>query len=173
MWASRPVAREAAQRLEAYGPNELQSLSRESAWRTFVAQFQNVLILILLSATLSPASSATRSRPSSSRSSCCLPCCWVLSGIPCRTRTRSVAEDGGARRTGASRRTGGRCPARDLVPGDVVLLRAGDRVPADTRLTQAVNLAIDEAALTGESEPVQKTIDAFDDPVCRWATDGT
>ena len=55
-------------------------------------------------------------------------------------------------------------PARELVPGDVVLLRAGDRVPADTRLTQAVNLAIDEAALTGESEPAQKTIGAFDDP---------
>ena len=55
-------------------------------------------------------------------------------------------------------------PARDLVPGDVVVLRAGDRVPADTRLTQAVNLAVDEAALTGESEPAQKTIGAFDDP---------
>jgi Ca2+-transporting ATPase len=55
-------------------------------------------------------------------------------------------------------------PARDLVPGDVVALRAGDRVPADTRLTEAANLAIDEAALTGESQPAQKSIDPFDDP---------
>ncbi len=55
-------------------------------------------------------------------------------------------------------------PARDLVPGDMVLLRAGDRVPADTRLTEAINLTSDEGALTGESEPVQKTIERFDDP---------
>src|SRR5215213_4379661 len=43
---------DAAQRLARYGPNELQSLSRESAWRTFLAQFQNVLILILLAGTI-------------------------------------------------------------------------------------------------------------------------
>ena len=47
-------------------------------------------------------------------------------------------------------------PARDLVPGDVVLLQAGDRVPADVRLVEAVNLQIEEAALTGESVPVEK-----------------
>ena len=40
-------------------------------------------------------------------------------------------------------------PARDLVPGDIIVLRAGDRVPADARVTLAVNLAVDEAALTG------------------------
>jgi Ca2+-transporting ATPase len=55
-------------------------------------------------------------------------------------------------------------PTRDRVPGDVVLLRAGDRVPADIRLMQAVNLAVDEAALTGESQAAQKTIGALDDP---------
>ena len=54
-------------------------------------------------------------------------------------------------------------PARDLVPGDVVLLRTGDRVPADARVIQAVNLAIDEAALTGESAAVEKTYARFDD----------
>jgi Ca2+-transporting ATPase len=54
-------------------------------------------------------------------------------------------------------------PARELVPGDVVLLRAGDRVPADARVTESVNLAVDEAALTGESIPVQKTVETYDD----------
>jgi Ca2+-transporting ATPase len=54
-------------------------------------------------------------------------------------------------------------PARDLVPGDVVVLRAGDRVPADARVIEAVNLAVDEAALTGESTAVQKINASLDD----------
>ena len=54
-------------------------------------------------------------------------------------------------------------PARDLVPGDVVVLRTGDRIPADARVLQAVNLSIDEAALTGESAAVDKTTDPVAD----------
>ena len=49
-------------------------------------------------------------------------------------------------------------PARDLVPGDVILLRTGDRIPADARLLETVNLQVEEAALTGESVPVEKHI---------------
>ncbi len=49
-------------------------------------------------------------------------------------------------------------PAQDLVPGDVVLLETGDRVPADARVLRSVNLKVDEAALTGESEAVRKSI---------------
>jgi len=55
-------------------------------------------------------------------------------------------------------------PARQLVPGDVILLRAGDRVPADVRLLESVNLQIEEAALTGESVPVEKHAGVLDDP---------
>ncbi len=55
-------------------------------------------------------------------------------------------------------------PARDVVSGDVILLRAGDRVPADSRLTQAINLAVDESALTGESAAVEKTTAALGRP---------
>jgi Ca2+-transporting ATPase len=54
-------------------------------------------------------------------------------------------------------------PAAELVPGDVVHLEAGSVVPADLRLTQSANLRVQEAALTGESEPVDKTTDALAD----------
>ncbi|HET6643152.1 MAG TPA: cation-transporting P-type ATPase [Gaiellaceae bacterium] len=53
-------------------------------------------------------------------------------------------------------------PARVLVPGDVILLEAGDRVPADARLAAATGLAVDESALTGESVPVDKGVEAID-----------
>ena len=52
--------------------------------------------------------------------------------------------------------------ARELVPGDVLLLEAGDRIPADARLLEVVDLRIDEAVLTGESNPVDKRIDVLD-----------
>ena len=53
-------------------------------------------------------------------------------------------------------------PARELVPGDVIMLQAGDRVPADARLAAAAGLAVDESPLTGESVPVDKGVDAID-----------
>jgi P-type E1-E2 ATPase len=55
-------------------------------------------------------------------------------------------------------------PSRDLVPGDIILLEAGDIVPADARLLEAINLRIDEAALTGESSPVGKGGEALPEP---------
>ncbi|HNS38583.1 MAG TPA: HAD-IC family P-type ATPase, partial [Anaerolineaceae bacterium] len=55
-------------------------------------------------------------------------------------------------------------PARELVPGDVILLNTGDRVPADARLLEAVNLQVEEAALTGESMPVEKHTQPLDNP---------
>ena len=55
-------------------------------------------------------------------------------------------------------------PARELVPGDVVLLEAGNYVPADLRLIEAVNLKIEEASLTGEAVPVEKEAELVLDP---------
>jgi len=52
-------------------------------------------------------------------------------------------------------------PARDLVPGDVVIIKTGDRIPADGRLLEAVNLKVEEASLTGESVPVNKDVKAI------------
>lgn len=50
--------------------------------------------------------------------------------------------------------------ARELVPGDIVLLNVGDRVPADIRLFEAIDLTIDESSFTGETEPAKKNTDS-------------
>jgi P-type Ca2+ transporter type 2C len=73
------------------------------------------------------------------------------------------------------RRDGGvqRIPASELIVGDIVLLQEGDSVPADCRLIECANLRIQEAALTGESEPVDKSPSALDEsslPVCDQRT---
>ncbi len=60
--------------------------------------------------------------------------------------------------------------AEDLVPGDVVLVEAGNLIPADGRVFVAATLEIEEAALTGESLPVGKSTDPCPGRTCRWAT---
>ena len=150
---------EASQRLHHYGPNELQTLARVSAWHTLAAQFQNVLILILLGATLV---SGFLGHTLEAVVITVIVLFAVLLGFIQEHRAGRALE--ALRKMAAPVARALRdadetlVPTRDLVPGDVVLLRAGDRVPADARVTQAVNLAVDEAALTGESTAVEKTV---------------
>jgi P-type Ca2+ transporter type 2C len=157
---------EASQRLQIYGPNELRSLRRESAWHTLVAQFKNVLIVILLCATVL---SGFLGHTMEAVVITVIVLFAVLLGFVQEYRANRALEALKQMAAPMARalRDGREdvVPARDLVRGDVVLLRAGDRVPADIRLIQAVNLAVDEAALTGESAPARKTTDRFDDPL--------
>jgi Ca2+-transporting ATPase len=151
---------EAARRLAEHGPNELQALARASAWHTLLAQFKNVLIVILLVATLL---SGLLGHALEAGVIAVIVLFAVGLGFVQEFRAeraldalRAMAAPlGHALREGAETAV----PARDLVPGDVVLLRAGDRVPADARILQAINLAVDEAVLTGESGAVEKTSD--------------
>lgn len=149
---------EAARRLAQYGPNELQAAARVSPWAILLAQFQNVLIIILLIAT---GLSLLLGHGIESIAIIVIVLFAVLLGFVQEYRAERAIE--ALRRLAAPNATVLRdgieqaVPARDLVPGDVVLLRAGDRVPADLRLIEAVNLQIEEAALTGESLPVEKS----------------
>jgi len=154
----------ATQRLAVHGANELQTLRTQSAWHTFFAQFQNALILILLSATVV---SGFLGHTLEAVVITVIVLFAVLLGFIQEHRAgkaldalrRMAAPSAHVLRDGEE----SAIPARDLVPGDVVLLRAGDRVPADARILDAVNLAVDEAALTGESAAVNKTATTFDD----------
>ena len=165
--ATRPTGLdggEAARRLHAHGPNELQAQTSHSAWQTLFAQFQNALILILLSATVV---SGFLGHTLEAVVITVIVLFAVLLGFIQEHRAsraldalkKMAAPTAHALRDGEETAL----PARDLVPGDVVLLRAGDRVPADTRVIEAVNLTVDEAALTGESTAAEKTTNSFDD----------
>ena len=156
---------EAGRRLQIHGPNELQAHTRESAWRTLLAQFQNVLILILLAGTVV---SGVLGHALEAIVITVIVLFAVLLGFAQEYRASRALEALKKMAAPIARvlRDGQEAvvPARDLVPGDVIVLRTGDRVPADARVMQAVNLAVDEAALTGESAASEKTTAPLDDP---------
>ncbi len=156
-------AAEAARRFEEYGPNELQAAQRVSPWEILLAQFKNVLILILLSATIL---SLFLGHGIESIIIAIIVLFAVGLGFVQEYRAERAIE--ALRQMAAPTATVLRngveikIPARELVPGDVILLRTGDRVPADARLLESVNLQIEEAALTGESVPVEKHVKALE-----------
>ena len=159
------TADEAALRLDSYGPNELQMLQRSSAWHTLAAQFKNALIVILLAATLL---SGLLGHSLEALVIAVIVLFAVLLGFVQEYRAERALE--ALRQMAAPlahvirEATERSIAAREVVPGDLVVLRAGDRVPADCRITVAVNLAIDEAALTGESAAITKDSAAIAEP---------
>ena len=156
---------EAARRLIEYGPNELRAAHRISPWTIFFEQFKNVLIVILLVATVL---SAFLGHGVEAVAIAVIVLFAVLLGFVQEYRAeRAIAAlRQMAAPTATVLRDGeeSEVPARDLVPGDVVVLRAGNRVPGDARLIEAVNLQIQEAALTGESVPVEKHVAPLGNP---------
>jgi len=154
---------EAKLRLEQYGANRLKPPEPQSIIIRFLLQFHNVLIYILLAACSMTAFLGH----------------WIDSGIILGVVVINaiigfVQEGKAEEALNAIRRMlslnaivlrdGQRIqmPADQLVPGDIVLLQSGDKVPADLRLIDCKNLRIEEAALTGESEAVEKSIHAVE-----------
>ena len=150
---------EASRRLGVYGPNELQGELRVSPWTLLLAQFKNVLILILLVAIVL---SAFLGHVVEAVAIAVIVLFAVLLGFVQEYRAdralqalqRMAAPLARVFRDGRETEI----PARDLVPGDVILVHTGDKIPADARLLEAINLQIEEASLTGESVPVEKRI---------------
>ncbi|MFS2327927.1 cation-transporting P-type ATPase [Brucella sp. H1_1004] len=154
-------ASEASRRLREYGPNRLPDTTGRGPLIRFVGQFNNVLIYVLLAAALVTAALQH----------------WVDTGVilavvlanaiigfiqegkaeAAMSAIRSMLAPHAAVLRDGERLT---VDGAELVPGDVVLLEAGDKVPADLRLLEARGLAAQEAILTGESVPVEKSIPA-------------
>jgi Ca2+-transporting ATPase len=150
---------QASERLAEFGPNELQAAKPISPWRILLEQFKNILILILLSATLA---SAFLGHGIEAIAITVIVLFAVVLGFIQEYRAERAIEAlrKMAAPTASVIRDGKEVelPARDLVPGDVFLLRAGDKVPADARLFESVNLQVEEAPLTGESVPIEKHV---------------
>lgn len=151
---------QARERLARFGPNRLPERGRRSALARFLRQFHNMLVYLLGGAALVMALLAH----------------WLDAGVIAAIVLINavigyVQENKAERALAAIRdmlspqarvRRDGRVTtlgAEHLVPGDVVLVESGDRVPADARLLQAKNLRVDEAALTGESVPAEKRVE--------------
>ncbi|MFI7413410.1 cation-translocating P-type ATPase [Streptomyces sp. NPDC049627] len=152
---------EAAVRAAAFGPNKLAEPARRPEWLKFLDQFRNWLIGILLIAAV--VAGAIGDVKDALVITVVLQINAVLGYLQERRAERSMEA---LRRmlvpTARARRDGGEreVEAHTLVPGDIVLLEAGDRVPADGRLTVAESVEVAEAALTGESQPVAKSATA-------------
>ncbi len=150
-------------RLQQFGPNELQAAHRVSPWEILLEQFKNVLILILLGAT---AISLFLGQGVESIVIGIIVLFAVGLGFIQEYRAERAIE--ALRKMAAPTATVLRdgleikVPARSLVPGDVILLHTGDRVPADARLIESINMQVEEAALTGESVAVEKHVRALE-----------
>ena len=150
-------AEEARGRLEQYGPNELEERSGRGPWAILWEQFTSAMIVILIVAAVA---SALLGDYEDSIAIAVIVVLNAALGFGQEYRAeramdalkRLSAPIVKVRRNGHVREVS----ARELVPGDVVLLEAGNLVPADGRLLEGTNLRVQESALTGESEPVEK-----------------
>jgi P-type Ca2+ transporter type 2C len=152
---------EARSRLQSHGPNRLTGAKKESGFQAFVRQYRDFMQLILLAAAV--LNLVVTGDVGTS---------VVLAGLTVFNAVIGLRQEAKAEesvkalaqmmKTIARVRRGGQAlevDAEELVPGDVVLMEAGNRVPADGRITVAATLEIEEAALTGESLPVAKSTD--------------
>jgi magnesium-transporting ATPase (P-type) len=152
---------EAAARLGKYGANRLPEGKKRGPFARFLSQFNNILVYVLLAAGFIKLMLNL----------------WVdaaiIFGVVVLNALLGFVQEGKAEKAldsirnmlSAEARTvrGGETrmiAAEQLVPGDVVLLESGDKIPADLRLIDAKNLRTEEAALTGESVPAEKSVDA-------------
>src|SRR3989344_5750238 len=159
-------ATEATSRLQKYGLNELQEAKKTPSWVLFLNQFRDILVIILIAAVIISAVlrefleafvilivivlNAIFGFVQERRAENALEALKKLSSQKAR-----VLRDGKTEII----------DSKELVPGDIIILNVGDKVPADCRVIEEFNLKVDESVLTGESVPVSKNIDTIKNDV--------
>ena len=165
-------AAEAQQRLQKYGPNRLADKKKESGWQAFLRQYKDFMQIILLVAAL--INIVFTREWGTTIVLVVLTVFNAVLGLRGESKAEaSLAALAGTMKNIARVRRDGvtvEIDAEQVVPGDIVLMEAGDLVPADGRLFVAATLEIEEAALTGESVATLKDTAAITNPTCRWAT---
>jgi Ca2+-transporting ATPase len=154
------TSQEAKQRLATYGPNELKKEKGKSPLKLLLGQFTNVLMIILLVAI---SLSIAVGEVADALIILAIVIASAVLGFTQEYRSEKAVEalkkmtapTANAIRDGRETKV----PAAELVPGDIILLYTGDKVPADARLLEAFTMKTDEAPLTGESAPVDKSTD--------------
>ena len=154
---------EAAARLSKHGPNRLQEAKKITNFQRFVQQLKDPMLLILLAAAAVSAVTSILSHESLTE-------VFIILVVVLLNAVLGVVQESKAEAAIEALQTMTAATSKvlrdgkitvlhsaDLVPGDVVILEAGDAVPADGRLLESASLKIEEAALTGESVPVNKT----------------
>ncbi|MEU9274269.1 cation-transporting P-type ATPase [Streptomyces sp. NPDC048342] len=160
---------EAAARQARYGANDLPAAVRGGLGRRLLAQFTDLFAVVLLIASAITFLAYLLGRP---RDAATLELAVAILGVVLLNAGIGFTQEYSAERTAESLQAmvphtcrvlrggePGELPARDLVPGDVVVLEAGDAVPADCRLVRAQEVAVNNAALTGESDAVARVAD--------------
>ena len=147
--------------MQEYGPNRLPEGKKQSAWMRFLLQFNNVLVYVLLAAGF------VKMMLGLWLDSSIILAVVVLNALlgflqegkaekALDSIRNMLSAEARAVRGGVTRVI----PAESLVPGDIVLLESGDKIPADLRLIEVKNLRAEEAPLTGESVPIDKSVAA-------------
>ena len=160
---------DAEERLRKYGFNELREVRRISALQIFINQFKSLFVLILIFAAVVSVLISISHGSEEFADAIVIAAIVIINAVvgfiqeyrsekALEAMKRLTAPKARVLRDGEVQNI----PARLVVPGDIVLLEEGDRIPADCRLIEASELRTDEAVLTGESTPVEKTTMVLD-----------
>ena len=155
-------SQEAEKRLKEYGENELKEKEKVSVLQLFISQFKSILIIILITASIISALLGELVDAIVIIFTVFL--AGILSFVQEYRAEKAIellrsltSPEATVIRDGAEKKI----PSKNLVPGDLILLQTGDRIPADARIIKEFNLKTDESSLTGESVPVKKTVEAL------------
>ncbi len=155
---------DAAKRLELYGPNELKVKKKKTPFMMFLDQFKDFLIIVLICAGII---AGIVGKPTDVAAILAIVILNAIIGFiqeykaeKAMEALKMMASPSATVIRGGTPHT---IPASQIVPGDIVLIEAGQIVPADMRLFEVANLKIEEAALTGESVPVEKETSPIQD----------